>query len=509
MSIHARVSGRVAVYTSNSSQLQHVRAILQNCCEDTILYESLSALEKLLNAPAPAVLVLVVSEESPAIANSEPTEPTFSAEPTLSAEPTGPARQAEFVGLVDFLRRFRQGYPDSRIVVATPEKLSLDNLCRIISVGIESVVNYQQSDFPEMLQEHVCRAWDNYVCKLKQEKSIRRYFDSDGMDGFVSASVVLQKVVNRAIRAARISDASVIVQGESGTGKQRIAELIHKQDPKRNKYNFVCVNCAAITGTLAESELFGHRKGAFTGATENRLGYFRSADKGTILMDEIGELPLSLQPKILRVLQEGLVMPVGSDKEYHVDTRIIVATNRDLEQMIKAGQFRLDLYQRLNVIQITVPPLRERTDDVPVLFEVFLRKYAHYYPEVIERVNPAVYEVLAGAIGQGNVRELENIVRRILTFKESGNTIDLVDLPDEIIAQTIPQGGIELDSQVSQNTINQLLNGSARLGQVVDGYERTILSLLLNSNRNQSALADRLGITRRTLYNKLQKYNLR
>ncbi len=503
MSIHARVSGRVAVYTGNSSQLQHIRAILQNCCADTAIYESLSALENLFNAQAPAVLVLAVSGESPAAVNFK------SNVPTDSAESTGTAQQAELVGLINFLTRFFQVHPDSRVIVATPEKLSLENLCQLILEGIESVVNYQQSDFPERLQEQVCRAWENYTHKLEQNKSVQQHFEMNGLDGFVSASAALRKVVNRAVRAARISDASVIVQGESGTGKQRIAELVHKLDPKRKKHNFVCVNCAAITGTLAESELFGHRKGAFTGATENRLGYFRTADKGTILLDEIGELPLSLQSKILRVLQEGLVMPVGSDKEYHVDTRIIAATNRNLEQMVKAEQFRLDLYQRLNVIQITVPPLRERKDDVPVLFELFLKKYAHYYSEAIQWVNPAVYDLLAGAIGQGNVRELENIVRRILTFKESGQAIELVDLPDEIIAQTIRQGDIELDAQVPQNTINQLLSGPARLGQVMDSYERTILSRLLRKIRNQSALADRLGITRRTLYNKLQKYNLR
>jgi len=259
--------------------------------------------------------------------------------------------------------------------------------------------------------------------------------------------------------------------------------------------------------------LFGHRKGAFTGATEDRQGYFRVADKGTILLDEIGELSLSLQPKILRVLQDAVVMPVGSDKEYSVDLRIIAATHCDIKRMILQGQFRLDLYQRLNVIQLYVPSLRERAEDIPVLFEAFLKKYAHYSRCEINGVDPRVYEILGESLGSGNIRELENLVRQILIFKEQGHRIEISDLPLEIIRRAGGQqdeGIAESNNlEVSEELIESLVRGRKTLSNAVDEYERLMLRRLINRNVNQTTLADRLGITRRTLYNKLHKYRLR
>ena len=314
--------------------------------------------------------------------------------------------------------------------------------------------------------------------------------------------------MRQARRAAKVSDAPIIIYGESGTGKQLLAESIHRMDDKRSKASFVVVNCSAITGTLAESELFGHKKGAFTGATEDRLGYFRTANRGSILLDEISELSLSLQPKILRVLQEGLVMPVGSDKEYEVDVRIIAATNRELKDLVCNGSFRLDLFQRLNVISLMMPPLRQRAEDIPALFDTFIKKYAHYYSGQIHSVDPSVFEVLAHTLGKGNIRELENVVRQILVFKESGSRIEITDLPRELIESKIHPLGSEIKVQIPEETIDALVKGSTMLSDAVAEYEKIMLARLMERGVNQTTLAERLGVTRRTLYNKLNKYKL-
>jgi len=209
-----------------------------------------------------------------------------------------------------------------------------------------------------------------------------------------------------------VSDAPVLICGESGTGKQLLAEAIHRMDPKRRSKPFLTVNCAAITGTLAESALFGHRKGSFTGATQDRPGYFQAANGGTLLLDEISELEKPLQPKLLRVLQEGRVLPVGDDIERPVDVRIVAACNRPLPILVESGEFRFDLYQRLNVIALVVPPLRDRPEDIPPLVQFFLRQYASYYRQPIESVDERVYEMLSRAIGSGNVRDSRTLSAR-------------------------------------------------------------------------------------------------
>ncbi|HPY78479.1 MAG TPA: sigma-54 factor interaction domain-containing protein, partial [Anaerohalosphaeraceae bacterium] len=211
----------------------------------------------------------------------------------------------------------------------------------MITSGIAAILDYTHNDFPRRIVEQIQAAYHHYQELQLQQYGIGRYPDYEPY-GLVGRSQSLHKVLYQARRAASVSDAPVLIIGESGTGKQRIAEFIHQMDVKRNKKPFVSVNCAAITGSLAESELFGHKKGAFTGATEDRLGYFRAANGGSILLDEISELPLPLQPKILRVLQEGLVLPVGCDKESLLDVRVMAATNRDLDKMVCNNAFRLD-----------------------------------------------------------------------------------------------------------------------------------------------------------------------
>jgi formate hydrogenlyase transcriptional activator len=206
-------------------------------------------------------------------------------------------------------------------------------------------------------------------------------------------------------------DSAVLIQGETGTGKEVVARQIHEAS-RRRKNRFVALNCAAIPSTLLESELFGHEKGAFTGAIAQSLGRFQSADRGTLFLDEIGDLPLELQPKLLRALQEKQFERLGSDQTLQVDVRVVAATNQDLGRMVRERKFRADLYYRLNVFPITLPPLRERRDDIPLLAEYFLQKFAKQQGKVIDSIPEAVLVALEQHDWPGNIRELQNVIER-------------------------------------------------------------------------------------------------
>ena len=399
------------------------------------------------------------------------TDPAFPDEGEIGSEASlilavGPAEhgsdQTEFERCLDLLRGFRLRHASGYSILLCGGRLSLEQSCRAVTAGVNGIINLHARDCSHRLAEHL-----QIARTLIQNTQTANPERTPSDDGLVGRSQAFRQVLAQAGRAALVSDAPVIISGESGTGKQKLAEIVHQLDPKRKNKPFICVNCAAIAGTLAESELFGHRKGAFTGATEDRLGYFRSAEGGTILLDEISELSLALQPKILRVLQEGLVLPVGSDREHRIEVRVIAATNRDLKEMVHAGQFRLDLFQRLNVIRIEMPPLRERVEDIPDLFAAFLRKYAHYSRCRIETVDPEVFEILARRVGSGNIRELENMVRQILVFKQSGSRIELTDLPLEMLE--IPStSAAQVRLNVPDDMIEDLAQGRRRLADALD-----------------------------------------
>ncbi len=410
--------------------------------------------------------------------------------------------------LIELTQTLKLKSVDCQVILVTSEKLTLTESCQAVTAGIAGFIDEDDSDFENRLIERTQVAIERHATSTNSlQRSGRLKPAQEKM--IVGQSEKLTKVLSQAYRASNVSDVPVLIIGESGTGKQRMAEYVHAHDDKRSEKPFVSVNCAAITGSLAESELFGHEKGAFTGATDSRPGYFRAANGGTILLDEIGELDLSLQPKILRVLQESLVRPVGSDKEYKIDVRVVAATNLDLEELVKAGKFRLDLYQRLKVIHLNIPPLRERIEDIPDLFQNFLDKYSSYYPEGITSVAPEVYDVVARNIGSGNIRELENLVRQILVFKQHGRQIELIDLPQEFLGQMEEVNELAVEVHVPDATIDALDRGKWMLNEAIESYEKKLLDRLVTRNMNQSELARKLGITRRTLYNKLQKYNIR
>lgn len=475
-------SGRVVFWASASSK-QHLCNDLEKlgCCPTYL--QSLSSLQALVHQP-PMVLVVALDQSE-----------------------GRPSEADECEALMRCLADLRNHRTSTYVIVLSSTHLCLETSCRMVLAGVNAIIDYQREDFVTRLAEHLQLGRHVHQEKSARHRDVNEAIEKNG--GIVGHSATLRRVIEKARRAAMVSDAPVLIYGESGTGKQRLAELIHQHDEKRGKHPFVCVNCAAITGTLAESELFGHRKGAFTGATEDRPGYLRAAHQGTILLDEISELPLALQPKLLRFLQEGRVMPVGSDKEYPVDIRVVAATNRDLSQMVAEGTFRLDLYHRLNVIFLHVPPLRERIEDIPLLFAAFLQKYAHYYAAAeIKDVDPTVYEVLSRNLGNGNIRELENIVRQTLIFKECGQRIEVGDLPNQLLRNATASPSQPDPLQISETVVEQLAQGSKRLSDAVADYEKAMLTRLIERGGNRQNLADHLGITRRTLYNKLRQYQL-
>lgn len=299
----------------------------------------------------------------------------------------------------------------------------------------------------------------------------------------IAGSSAMKEVISMARRVAE-SPFSVLIQGETGTGKELIARLIHLLSPRRDN-PFLELNCAAIPENLFESELFGHEKGAFTGAANRRRGRFELAHGGTLFLDEIGEMPLSLQPKLLRALQEKRISRVGSERDINIDARLISATNRDLKKMCEEQKFREDLYFRVKVLEIEIPPLRNRREDIPTLVEFFMERYA----DRSVRLASETLDVLIKYPYPGNVRELENIIQRTVTLAR-GQVIRPTDLPEEIRHhQTATQG---------------------TLAERLDVLEqKMIISALEKSDWIQTKAAELLGISERVLRYKMKKYHLK
>ncbi len=410
---------------------------------------------------------------------------------------------------LQIFRQMRRLSPTSQIVVVVSQGADLTTCCQAVISGATSFVEWTPRTPIDKVVDGLKHALERYEAALREGEDLhsRAIFDEAGIAG---RSQIMAKLLFQAKRAALVSDAPVLICGESGTGKQLLAEAIHRMDPKRRSKPFLTVNCAAITGTLAESALFGHRKGSFTGATQDRPGYFQAANGGTLLLDEISELEKPLQPKLLRVLQEGRVLPVGDDVERAIDVRVVAACNRPLPVLVQTGDFRFDLYQRLNVIALVVPPLRDRPEDIPPLVQFFLRQYAGYYRQPIESVDERVYEVLSRTIGSGNVRELENAIRQILAFKVAGTRIELSDIPPILLQkQAVPDQESEVIESLNSAVDAMLRGGRLTLGEMVEKFEAMILNEALSrSTVSHGELAQQLGLSRRTFYHKLRKHDL-
>lgn len=306
--------------------------------------------------------------------------------------------------------------------------------------------------------------------------------------GILFQSKEMTRFVNLAKRYAA-SSASVLITGESGTGKELFSKLIHENSP-RQKQNLVAVNCAAVSESLFESELFGHEKGAFTGACSRRIGYFEFADKGTLLLDEVTEIPLSIQAKLLRVLEERQVQRVGSSETRSIDVRILATSNRNLEEEVKAGRFRTDLYHRINTLELNIPSLRERVVDIPLLTHHFLRFFAYESETGMLNIDKQAMEALCRFDWPGNVRQLRNVIHRACVVASSGS-IAVDDLPESITAESATQP-VHLDGRKPMT--------------LAEIEKRIITATLAKFDGSKKLASAELGVTARTLSNKLRQY---
>lgn len=337
----------------------------------------------------------------------------------------------------------------------------------------------------------VTRMLDNR--RLHQELvHYRALLEDKNFHGIVGRSPRMRNLFEQILRVAN-ADGPVLLQGESGTGKELVARAIYEESPRKHK-PWLTVNCGGIPGELMESEFFGHSPGAFTGARGKRLGLFQQADGGTLLLDEIGEMPLSLQAKLLRVLQNGEVSPVGSDELVHVDIRILAATNKDLLQAVKRNEFREDLYYRLETFTLEVPPLRERDTDVLLLANHFLTKFTQNRKTQIRGFSDKALQCLQQYSFPGNVRELENAIERAATFCD-GNLIEPAHFPERLQDKT----GVHAED-VHANEAFYGLSPGAPLPTLEQWQHQYIDYVIRHTKGNKRQAANILGITRRTLY---------
>jgi two-component system response regulator AtoC len=328
--------------------------------------------------------------------------------------------------------------------------------------------------------------------RLRQAERERTLEQANGVR-IIGRSPALLRVLDTATRVAS-KDVTVLIRGETGTGKELVASLLHANSP-RAKQPLVVFNCAAIPSELAEAQLFGHTKGAFTGAVAAHDGYFVQANGGTLFIDEIGELPLSLQAKLLRALQEREVLPLGSTQIKKVDVRVVAATHRDLAAEVAAGRFREDLYYRLNVVELVAPPLRDRKSDVPLLAREFARKYSERYGlGYVIQLAPELVDYLQQQPWPGNVRQLENTIARCVALA----TTKIVGLE-----------ALQAPHDVPEAAEGTLQNVGPSFREQVEAFERNLIAQTIRTSAgNQSETARRLQINRATLYDKLKKYGL-
>jgi len=344
----------------------------------------------------------------------------------------------------------------------------------------------------EKLKLTMARILESIYLKQENETLKQRLGKSFDRERIIGRSAAMNTLLDT-VEMVASSDATILITGASGTGKELIAEAVHFNSP-RKVAPFVRINCAAITETLLESELFGHERGAFTGAERQRKGRFREAHGGSILLDEIGEMSLAMQAKLLRVLQEKEVTPVGGDKNISVDVRVIASTNRDLADMVAKGTFREDLFFRLNVVRLSIPPLGERREDVPELALYFLKGFAEKNHRDIKGFAPEAMEAMIRYAWPGNVRELMNCVERCVVLARS-QYITLEDLPFAPGDEGLGEDHSGLVSHLPMKDI-----------PLVEVEREAVLQTLDSAGGNRSEAARRLGITRKTLLKKLKQY---
>jgi two-component system response regulator PilR (NtrC family) len=403
-------------------------------------------------------------------------------------------KMPDMTGL-DVLNMARERRPDTRMVVMTAYP-STDATIQAIQKGALDYIT-KEGDYLEKLRQIVRdtkkresgRALSPSLLEVKTE------YKTDHLIGDSKAMLEICKVVGRV--ASRKS--TVLLTGESGTGKELIARAIHYHSPRVDR-QLIGINCGALTETLLESELFGHVRGSFTGAVSDKKGLFEASSGGTFFLDEIGETSRAVQVKLLRVLQEGRVRRVGDTRDTKVDVRIVAATNQDLLALIRKNLFREDLYFRLNVIPIHVPPLRERREDIPKLVHYFVAKYCQDAGVPLLEVLPEALEALTGCYWPGNVRELENVIERIVAM-DVGGILSLAVIPDVVLQGSPPASSPAVAVDISPQGV--------KLEELVDAYERELVvkALRMAGDRRPEA-ARLLGLSARALRYRLEKHKL-
>ena len=402
---------------------------------------------------------------------------------------------------LELLERISSQYPELPVIIMTAHS-DLDS----------AVAAYKGGAFeylPKPFDVNDAVALVNRAMEVRAQQPARNIVSmTETVPEIVGKAPAMQEVF-RAIGRLANSNATVLINGESGTGKELVALALHRHSP-RAEQPFVALNMAAIPRDLLESELFGHERGAFTGAQNRRAGRFEQANGGTLMLDEIGDMPAELQTRLLRVLADGEFYPVGAHTPKKVDVRIIAATHQDLEQRVRDGQFREDLFHRLNVIRIQIPPLRERREDIPLLLRHFLAQAARELDVETKSLNPEVEQRLSRLDWPGNVRQLENFCRW-LTVMAPGQEIRVEDLPAELYETSAGHAsGGDWQSQLRAWANQQLANGSVRLlDEALPTFERTLIETALQhtGGRRQEA-ARLLGWGRNTLTRKLKELEM-
>jgi DNA-binding NtrC family response regulator len=404
---------------------------------------------------------------------------------------------------LDEIQKLRQ-LPDTPLIVILSEKEDEDDRLQLISAGCDAVLN------PVVSARKLGSALNAVLSRRRKATrstlTVRPKPAEADISDFIAESPAMKKFIRVLPRVAK-SNSSVLILGETGVGKERLAHVLHTES-SRSQGPFIAVHCGALPESLLESELFGHEQGSFTGATRARKGCFELAHQGTIFLDEIGEMPLHLQSKFLRVLENHEVRRVGSEKSLIVDVRVMAATNRDLEEEVKAKQFRRDLYYRLNVVSLTIPPLRDRVEDVPELVESYIEYLGPRIGCEVAGITDEAMEALCEYSWPGNVRELINVIERAMLLCEN-DYISIEDLPDgitgreEVSLQELSQNPDVFPEEWLQKPLKEARR------DILEQFERSyLISLLTSTEGRVGEAAKRAGIDSRTLFDKMKQHGL-
>jgi len=397
---------------------------------------------------------------------------------------------------VDVLKRVKKEYPDVAVIMITAFG-DIPQAVECMRNGAFNFITKTAHKEPELFFATVGNAIESSLSRRRDKlhrQELKRFYDTDDI---VASSEGMLSLIGKAAKVAESPSSTVLVTGETGVGKELMARLIHERSGFRDGA-FVALNCSALPENLLESELFGYEKGAFTGAVRNAPGLFLEADRGTLLLDEIGEMSLGMQVKLLRVLQDRHIRPVGATRDFEVDVRVIAATNQDLQALVADKRFREDLYYRINVIHLALPPLRERKEDIPILAQHFLAKFCNAQSIPLKKISMDAVRILENYGWPGNVRELENVIERAVAL-EPGGVLRLSSLPGHLVSLPLPA----LPSA-------ELPEDGLDLGRHLDTIARhMILQALERTSGNQTAAAKILKMSFRSFRYYVKKFKIK